>query len=216
MEISILKTLRQIAGVAGAGLGVLLILYRDLLRKDIFPKLGPAHAYRVIRLLLVLTWSIAFAGLAAWLYSSILAGGGARHAESVGVYGGKDRLPAQLPARTAVTNEVAEKDIHSLLVDPRPRPFGLVCRKFAIARYDQEYAAALSLLPGPTHDFREMFVYVRSLPNGVLYGHSNYITNGYEHPTKMATNDPSTDLEDIALNMVFDASPPTGAETRLR
>jgi hypothetical protein len=52
-----------------------------------------------------------------------------------------------------------------------------------------------------------MSIYVRSLPNGVLYAHSNFITPGYDHPTKLASNDQTIGLEVIALNMAFAALP---------
>jgi hypothetical protein len=65
-----LKTVGQIAGLAGLALGVVLIIYRDVLRKSIFPKLDQGQAYSVIRLVLVLTWLIALAGLGAWLYTA--------------------------------------------------------------------------------------------------------------------------------------------------
>lgn len=58
----------QIAGIGGIALGVLLLLFRDVIRKNIFPKLGQAQAYQLITLIVVLTFSISALGLGAWVY----------------------------------------------------------------------------------------------------------------------------------------------------
>src|ERR1035438_9551286 len=148
MEYSLFRAVGQAAGVAGVAMGVFLLIYRDLLRKSIFPTLGPTQAYRVIRLTLILTWSVALAGLGAWLYGNTLT---VQRPAAIGVLGGKDSLPAQLP-ENKISNQLSDSAMHSLLEDPKPPPFGLVCRKQSIANYDQEYAAALQLLPGLTSD----------------------------------------------------------------
>ena len=67
MEAQLLKTLGQIAGIGGIALGVFLLLFRDVIRRKIFPKLTRNQGYRVILLFMVLTWSIALVGVAAWL-----------------------------------------------------------------------------------------------------------------------------------------------------
>jgi hypothetical protein len=58
----------QIAGIGGIALGVLLLLFRDVIRKNIFPMLGQTQAYRLIKLIVLLTFVIAMLGLGAWVY----------------------------------------------------------------------------------------------------------------------------------------------------
>jgi hypothetical protein len=68
VEAEILKTIGQIAGIGGLALGVLLIVFRDIVRKKIFPTLPPAEAYRLLRLITVAVWSVAIVGIVAWVY----------------------------------------------------------------------------------------------------------------------------------------------------
>jgi hypothetical protein len=65
METSqVLLTVGQVAGIGG----VSLLIFRDVIRKNIFPTLGQAQAYRLIRLIVSLTFAIAACGIAAWVY----------------------------------------------------------------------------------------------------------------------------------------------------
>ena len=68
METELLKTLGQIAGIGGISLGVFLLLFRDLIRKKIFPILTKDQAFRLLRLIAILVWSIAIAGIGAWIW----------------------------------------------------------------------------------------------------------------------------------------------------
>ena len=50
MDAKLLEIAGQVAGIGGLALGVLLIVFRDIIRKNIFPKLPPpAQAYRLLR-----------------------------------------------------------------------------------------------------------------------------------------------------------------------
>lgn len=70
METQLLSTLAQIAGIGGVALGVFLLIFRDVIRKKIFPQLTKQQAYRLLTLALVLTWSVAISGIIAWLLVS--------------------------------------------------------------------------------------------------------------------------------------------------
>lgn len=67
----ILKVVAQAAGIGGIALGVLLILFREVIRKSIFPQLTKHQAFRLFVLLLVLVWSIALAGIGAWVWITL-------------------------------------------------------------------------------------------------------------------------------------------------
>src|SRR3954447_2453282 len=81
MDAQVLKTVGQVAGIGGLALGVFLLLYRDIIRKNIFPKLPAAEAYRLLRLITGAVWSVAVVGILAWVYvetrSTTAAAGGA-------------------------------------------------------------------------------------------------------------------------------------------
>ncbi len=83
MDAALLKTLAQIAGIGGISLGVLLLIFRDVVRRRIFPQLAQVQAYRLIRLIVALTFLAAMFGVGAWVYVS-----------RPGVIAG-DRLPVQ-------------------------------------------------------------------------------------------------------------------------
>ena len=70
---SLLGVVGQIAGVAGIALGVLLLIFRDVVRKNIFPNLERHQAYRIFRLIITLTFAIAVIGIGAWVYTQTLA-----------------------------------------------------------------------------------------------------------------------------------------------
>lgn len=65
---SVLKVVGQVAGIGGLALGVLLLIFRDVIRKNIFPSLDKIQAYRILRLIIVSTFLIAALGIGAWVY----------------------------------------------------------------------------------------------------------------------------------------------------
>lgn len=67
---SVLQTVGGIAGLGGLALGVLLLIYRDVIRKNIFSSLTKEQSYGLMRLIIVLTFVIAVLGLIAWVYTS--------------------------------------------------------------------------------------------------------------------------------------------------
>lgn len=75
MEAELLKTVGQVAGIGGIALGVFLLLFRDIIRKKIFPPLPPRQSFQLLVLISVLVWSIALAGIGAWLWSNKQANG---------------------------------------------------------------------------------------------------------------------------------------------
>lgn len=69
MESSILKIVGQIAGIGGLALGVLLLIFLDIIRKNIFPTLTMDQAFKLIRLIVIFAFLIAVLGLLAWIYT---------------------------------------------------------------------------------------------------------------------------------------------------
>lgn len=67
MNTELLKAVGQIAGIGGLALGVFLILFKEIIRKNIFPKLNKEHAYRLISLISILVWSVAIVGVLGWI-----------------------------------------------------------------------------------------------------------------------------------------------------
>lgn len=70
MQTWLFKTLGAIAGLAGIALGVLLVLYRDIIASDLLSKtLCQAQAYNVVLSIIVFVFGIAAVGTIAWLIS---------------------------------------------------------------------------------------------------------------------------------------------------
>lgn len=68
MDANILKILGQIAGIGGFSLGLVLLIYREIVRKQIFPQLAKHHAYKLLLVIIVLTWIVAMSGISAWVW----------------------------------------------------------------------------------------------------------------------------------------------------
>jgi outer membrane protein OmpA-like peptidoglycan-associated protein len=63
------ESVGRIAGLAGISCGVLLLVFRDVIRKNIFPTLTKGQAYKTLNLVIALTFFFALAGIGAWLYN---------------------------------------------------------------------------------------------------------------------------------------------------
>ncbi|NKK67648.1 hypothetical protein GFL88_29935 [Rhizobium leguminosarum bv. viciae] len=74
MDAETWKILGQVGGIGGIALGVFLLLFRDILRKKIFPTLTKQDGYRLMRLITLSVWSVALVGIAAWFGTEMLAG----------------------------------------------------------------------------------------------------------------------------------------------
>jgi hypothetical protein len=68
MDAELLKTLGQVLGIGGLALGIFFLLFREVIRKSIFPTLKKDDAYRLLRLISVLIWSVAVIGIGAWIW----------------------------------------------------------------------------------------------------------------------------------------------------
>jgi hypothetical protein len=72
MDVQILRTVGGVAGLAGLAIGMILLLYREIVRKNIFPTLTKRDAYRLLRNVAVLSWSIAMFGILSWVWSTAI------------------------------------------------------------------------------------------------------------------------------------------------
>jgi hypothetical protein len=64
---NILKVVGGVAGIGGIAVGVLLIIFRDIIRKKIFPQLTKDQAYRLLKLISLLAFFVAIIGIAAYV-----------------------------------------------------------------------------------------------------------------------------------------------------
>ena len=71
-----LEALGKIAGFGGLVIGVFLLLFREVIRKNVFSNLTKEQSYKTIRLFLILAWSFAIVGLGVWLAPPLLQGQG--------------------------------------------------------------------------------------------------------------------------------------------
>ena len=69
MDINLLKTLGQTAGIGGIALGIFLISFREIIRKNIFPNLTKKQAYRLLIVSILSLWSIGVIGILSWIYT---------------------------------------------------------------------------------------------------------------------------------------------------
>jgi hypothetical protein len=70
MEMELFRIFGGVAGLAGLAVGVILLLYKDILSKKIFASLTKKDSYRLLRNVAVLAWSVAMCGIIAWAWST--------------------------------------------------------------------------------------------------------------------------------------------------
>ncbi|WP_026451294.1 carboxypeptidase-like regulatory domain-containing protein [Aequorivita capsosiphonis] len=90
----------KIAGLAGLALGVFLILFREVIRKNIFATLTKKQSYTIIILILVLVWSISVYSI--YLYNNEGGPSGNSSQVTVLVHGEKGKDQLVLPNRGRV------------------------------------------------------------------------------------------------------------------
>jgi hypothetical protein len=71
METQLLEAVGKIAGIGGIALGVFVLLFEEVIRKNIFPMLSDDHASGLIRQFMYLTFVVAVCGIAAWTYVAV-------------------------------------------------------------------------------------------------------------------------------------------------
>lgn len=69
MTNDILRTVGQVAGIGGISIGLILIIFREVIRKNIFPNLTKKQVFQLLIIIVVLSWTVAIAGIAAWTYT---------------------------------------------------------------------------------------------------------------------------------------------------
>ena len=72
MDINLIKEFGKIAGLGGIAFAVFFLLFKEILRKNIFPTLTKDKAYSLLILITILIWSLAVIGIGSWVYSKHL------------------------------------------------------------------------------------------------------------------------------------------------
>jgi len=70
VEEHVLIAVGKVAGIGGLGFGIFFLLFREVIRKNIFPRLSDQEAYQLIRQFMYLTFGMAVLGLGAWIFLS--------------------------------------------------------------------------------------------------------------------------------------------------
>ena len=69
---SLIETFGKVAGIGGLGLGVALLVFRDVIAKNIFPSLTREQSYQLLRMIIVLTFALGLSGIAAWAWTNTI------------------------------------------------------------------------------------------------------------------------------------------------
>ncbi len=69
VDTEILRVVGRFAGVGGIAIGFVLIVFREVIRQKIFPRLTKSHAFKINILIIVGVFIIALCGIGAWVYT---------------------------------------------------------------------------------------------------------------------------------------------------
>lgn len=69
-DVNLIKLFAQVAGLGGLALVLVLLVFRDVIRKDVFARLTKQQSYKLFRLIIVLTSVLSVTGMGAWVYVS--------------------------------------------------------------------------------------------------------------------------------------------------
>jgi hypothetical protein len=67
VSMSVLTSLGQIAGLGGIAVGMVVLIYRDVLRNRLLARLSASQSFQILTLIIVLAWGIGVAGVVGWL-----------------------------------------------------------------------------------------------------------------------------------------------------
>lgn len=70
MKAETIEIIAQVAGIGGIAVGGMVLIFRDVIRRNIFPMLTKKHSFELIRLIVILSFLMALAGIGAWLIST--------------------------------------------------------------------------------------------------------------------------------------------------
>jgi len=68
----LLLKLGQIAGIAGISLGLLFLLFKQIIAKKIFPNLTQEQSYKILRLIVSFLFVIGLVGMLLWTFNPII------------------------------------------------------------------------------------------------------------------------------------------------
>lgn len=71
----IMESVGKVAGIGGLSIGLVLIIFRQVILKNM-EVIDRKRAYRLLRLTVILTWSIAVLGLVLWATPTFIIGNG--------------------------------------------------------------------------------------------------------------------------------------------
>ncbi len=100
METQVLEITAKAAGIGGVAIGALIIIFRETLRKAVFPRLTRQQGYRLMTLSLVLVWSVALAGIGAWVWAETAAG-----TDNINTTGPNSPVIQGVEGNVTITNE---------------------------------------------------------------------------------------------------------------
>jgi hypothetical protein len=102
----------------------------------------------------------------------------------------RERLPSSLDRLSDIEEE-----------SPLTKHPEVVCRAKGISGFDRVHNQALRYVGPTTTDPSETKIFI-SVENERLYLHSNFLTPGFDNPTKIATNNNRRDLPTLAYNII--------------
>lgn len=114
MENVFIENLARIAGIGGVAVGVLLILFREVLRRTVFSRISPDHSFQLLRLVVVFTGVVAIGGLATWAVVG-------RRNDEVEASGALSRLAAVRAPIDNLFTAWAKKDLNGYLAQWHPQ-----------------------------------------------------------------------------------------------
>jgi hypothetical protein len=82
MDAKLFEILGRYAGLAGFSIGLILLVFRAVLKSESLPRLNTRQVYSLLRLLILLTFSTGIVGIGLWAYLRIAAVTTARPAKT--------------------------------------------------------------------------------------------------------------------------------------
>lgn len=74
MDNNLFKIVGAIAGIGGIGLASVVYIFREIIRKEIFPQLTKEQAYKLLNRIVILTFTVGFSGIIAYVIVSSRSG----------------------------------------------------------------------------------------------------------------------------------------------